>query len=131
LPPALLAKDLCGVRTSIFNVSRIRTINQHSNDSDQNSAPESFPDTEKWLHRNSDFDNPNNSEEDFAADDKPHIARDNGIEHPEIPELRDVSAAQNVPRLIRPILKSRRPVQNGFVTLNTPEIRRNIRIKKK
>jgi len=108
LPPALSVKDLPGERTQILNVRRIRRINRHPAESDDNSAPESMLDTEDWLNWNGDLDNPNDSEEDWVAADESDIVHNNGIEDPECPDQQDVSAAPNVPGLIWPTRKSKR-----------------------
>jgi len=50
LPTALSAKDLPGGRTQILNVRRIRRINHHPVESDDDSAPESISDTDDWLN---------------------------------------------------------------------------------
>jgi len=97
LPPALSAKDLPGGRTQILNVRRIRRINRHPVESDDDSTPESISDTDDWLNWNRDLDNRNDSEEDCAVDDESDIEHNNGIEDPEYPEQQDVSAAPNVP----------------------------------
>ena len=97
LPPALSAKDLPGGRTRIINVRRIRRINRHPVESDDDRAPESISDTDDWLMWNGDLDIPNDSEEDFAADDGSDIEHNNGIEVPKCPEQQDVSAAPKVP----------------------------------
>jgi hypothetical protein len=52
LLPGLSAKDLPGGRTQILNVRRIRRINRHPVESDEDSAPESISDTEDWLNWN-------------------------------------------------------------------------------
>jgi hypothetical protein len=70
LPPALSAKDVPGGRTLILNVRRIRKINHYPVESDEDSAPESISDTDDWLNCNGDLDNPNDSEDDCAADDE-------------------------------------------------------------
>jgi len=54
LPPPLSAKDLPGERTQILNVRRIRRINRHPVESDEDSASESISDTEDWLNWNGD-----------------------------------------------------------------------------
>jgi len=69
LPPALSAKDLPAGQTQILNVNRIRRINRHPVESNDNSAPESISDTDDWPNWNGDLDNPNDSEDDCAADD--------------------------------------------------------------
>jgi len=86
LPPALSAKDLAGGRTQILNVRQIWRINRHPVRSDNNSAPESISDTDGWLNWNGDLDNPNDSEDDCAADHESNIGPNNGIEDPECQE---------------------------------------------
>ena len=82
LPPPLSAKDLPGGRTQILNVRRIRRINRHPVESDEDSAPESISDTEDWLNWNGDLDNPNDSEDDCTADVESDMEQDNTIEDP-------------------------------------------------
>jgi len=79
LPPALSAKDLPGGRTQILSVCRLRRINRHPVVGDEDSAPESISDTDDWLNWNGDLDNPNDSEDDCAADDESDIEQNNGI----------------------------------------------------
>ena len=129
LPPALSAKDLPGGRTQSLNVHRIRRMDHHPVESDEDSAPESISDTENWLNRNGDLDNPNDSEDDWAADVQSDIEQDNGIENPECPEQWHVSAARNVPGLIRPIRKSTRQADNVLVMVNAIKTRRNMGVK--
>jgi hypothetical protein len=86
LPQALSAEDLPGGRTQILNVRRIRRINRHPVESDEDSTPDSISDTEDWLNWNGDLDNPNDSEEDCAAGDDSHIEHNNCIDDPECPE---------------------------------------------
>jgi hypothetical protein len=76
------------------------------------------------------LDNPNDSEDDCAADDESDIGPDNGIEDPECPEQQDVSAAPNVPGLVRPTRKSQRQAEMLLVTGNAVETRRNKGCKK-
>jgi len=96
LPPPLSAKDLPGGRTQILNVRQIRRINRHPVESDEHSAPESILDTEDWLNWNGDLDNPNDSDDDCAADIESDMEQDNSIEDSESPEQRDVSAAPHL-----------------------------------
>jgi hypothetical protein len=131
LPPALSAKDLPGGRTQILNVHRIRRINRHPVESNNDSARESISDTDDWLNWNGDWHNPNNSEEECAVADESDIEHNNGIEDPECPEQQDVSAAQNVPRLVRPTRKSKRHGEKVLVMVNAVETRRNKAGKKK
>jgi len=111
LPPALSAKELPGGQTQILNVCHSRRINLHPVESDEDSAPECSLDTEDWRNWNGDLDNPNDSEEGCAADDDSDIEHNNWIEDPECPEQQDVSAAPNVPGLVRPTHKSTRQAE--------------------
>jgi len=131
LPPALSAKDLTAGRTHILNLRRIRRINFHPGESDEDRAPERISDTEEWLNWYCDLDNPNDSEEDCAADNDSDIEHKNCIKDPECPEQQDVSAAPNVPRLVWPIRKSKRQAEKVSVTVNAAEMRRNKGGKKK
>jgi len=108
-----------------LNVHRIRRINRHSVESDEDSEPESISDTEHWLNWNGDLDNPNGSEEDCAADDDSYIEHNNCIKDPECPEQQVVSATPNVPRLVWPTRKSKRQAENVLVAVNAAEMRRN------
>jgi len=125
LPPALTAKDLPGGRTQIVNDCRIRRINRHLVETNEDSPPECISDNEVWLNWNGDLDNPNNCEDDCAADIESDINQDNSIEDLECPEQRDVSAAPNVPGLIWPTPKSKRQAEKILVTVNAIETRRN------
>jgi len=131
LQPALSAKDLPGGRTQISNDRRIRRIKRHPVESDEDIAPEGIPDTDDWLNWNGDLDNPNDSEEDCAADDESDIEPNTGIEDPECPAQQDVSAARNVPGLVRPTRKSKRQAEKVLVMVNGVETRRNKVGKKK
>jgi len=77
------------------------------------------------------LDNPNDSEDDCATDDESDLGPNNGIEDPECPEQQDVSAAPNVPRLVRPTRKSKKEAGKVLVTVNAVETRRNKVGKKK
>ena len=114
-----------------MNVRSIRRIHCHPVESDEHSAPESISDTEDWLNWNGDLDNPNDSEEDWAADDDSDIEHNNCIEDPECTEQQDVSAAPNVPGLVRPTRKSERQAEKVLMTVNAAETRRNKGGKKK
>jgi hypothetical protein len=131
LPPPLSTKDLPGGRTQILHIRQIRRINRHPVESDEDSAPESISDTEDWLNWNGDLDNLNDSEDDCTPDVESDMEQDNTIEDPESPEQRDMSAAPNVPRLIRPTRKSKRHAETVLVTVDTIETRRNKGVKKK
>jgi hypothetical protein len=49
------------------------------------------------------LENPNDSEDDWEAENESHRELDNSSEDSETPEVRNVSAAPNVPGLIQPI----------------------------
>jgi hypothetical protein len=68
VPQALSAKDLSGGRTQVLNVRRIKGIDRHPADCDEDCSSENISDTENWLNWNGDFDNPNDSEDDWEAD---------------------------------------------------------------
>ena len=131
LPPAFSAKDLPGGPTQISNVCRIRRINCHPVESDEDRAPESISDTEDWPNWNGDLDNPNDTEDNCAANVESDIKQGNVIEDPECPLQQDVSATHNVPGLIRPTRKLKRQAQKLLVTVNAIETRRNMGVKKK
>jgi len=124
LPPALSAKQLAGGRIQVLNVRRIRRINRHPAESDDDSAPESVSNTENWLNWNSDLDNPNESKDDCDADNESDVERENCFEDPECPEQRDVCAAPNIPGLLRPIGMTKKRTEKGLVTVNATETRR-------
>jgi hypothetical protein len=77
------------------------------------------------------LDNPNDSEDNWEADNESAMELDNGSEESETPELQSVSAAPNVPGLIRPILRSKKKVEKTLLTVNILEMRRNKGIKQK
>jgi len=81
-PPPLSAKVIPGGQTQILNLCRIWKINRHPVKSDEDSAPESIPDTEEWLDWNGDLENPDDSEEDCVADVESNIEQVNSIEDP-------------------------------------------------
>jgi len=131
LPPPLSAQDLSGGQTQILNVHRIQRMNCHPLESDGDTAPKSILDTEDWLDWNGNLDNPNDIEDDCAADFEPGMQQDNSIEDPESPEQWDVSAVPNVPGLIQPTQKSKRHAGKVLVMVNAIETRRNKGVKKK
>jgi len=99
LQPPLSAKNLPGGRTQILNVRRIRRINRHPVESDEDSAPESISVTEDFLNWNWDLDNPNHSEDNCAADVESDMEQDNSIENPQSPEQQDVRASAKCSRI--------------------------------
>jgi hypothetical protein len=115
----------------MVNSRRIRRINRHPVESDEDSAPESISDTEDWLHWTGDLDDPNDSDDDCAADVGSNMEQAKSMKNPECPEQRDVSAAPNVPGLIRPTRKSKRQAEMLLVTVNAIETRRSKGVKKK
>jgi len=131
VPPALSAKDLPGGRTQVLNVRRIEQIDRHPAESDEDSSPESVSDTKNWLNWNGDLDDPNNSKDDWEADNESDTELDNGSDVSETLEVRNASAATNVPGLIWPIRQSKKKVEKALVTVNIMEMRRNKGIRKK
>jgi hypothetical protein len=131
LPPPLSAKYLPGERTQILNVRRIRTINLHPVGNDEDNAPDSIFDTEHWLNWNWNLDNPNDSEDDCAADVQSEMEQDSSRKDSESPEQRDESFTPNISVLIQPTWKSKRQAEKVLVTVNAMETRRNKGMKKK
>jgi len=131
MPPALSAKDLPGEQTQILNIHRIRRLNYHPVQSDEECLPQSILDSEDWLYWNSNLDDPNDSKDDCTPDDESNIEQRNGIEDLECPEQLDVSAARNVHRLVWPTPKSMRQAEEVLVTVDSIEMRRNTGVKQK
>ena len=131
LPRALSAKDLPGGRTQVLNVRRITRIDRHPAKSDVDGSPEIISDTENWLNWNTNLDKPNNSDDKWQADNESDMALDNGSEDSETLEQRNVSAAPNVPGLIRPIRRSKIEVETALMMFSIMDTRRNSGIKKK
>jgi hypothetical protein len=94
-------------------------------ESNKDSAPESISDTDDWLSWNGDLDNPNDSEDDCAADGESNIKHNNRIEDPKCPKQLVVSAAPNVPGLVWPTKKSKRQPEMVLLTVNAVETRRH------
>jgi len=131
LPPPWSAKDHPGGRTQILNVRRIRRNNRHPVVTDEECTPESISDCQDWLDWNGNIDNSNAREDDCAADVETDIEQDNRIEDPECLQQREVSAAPNVPGLIRPTPQSKRQAEKVLMTVNAIEMRRNEGVKGK
>jgi hypothetical protein len=127
----LSSKDHPGGRTQILNIRKIWRINHHPVECDKDSAPVSISDTDDWLNWNGIMDNPNDSEEDCAADDKSDIEPNNGLEDPECREQQDVSTAAHVRGLVQLTRKSKRQAEKALETVNAVETRRNKGGKKK
>jgi hypothetical protein len=125
MPPALSAKDLPGGRTQILNVCWIRRINFHPVERDEDREPESISDTDDWLYWVGNLDNPNDNEDDYAADDESDIETKNGVQDPVCPEQQDVGTAPNVPGLVWLTRKLNRQAEKMFMTVNALEMRRN------
>jgi len=95
-------------------VRRIRRINRHPVEGKDGSPSDFISDTDDWLNWNGDLDNPDHSENDSAADDESDIGPNNGLEDPYCTEQQDVSAAPNVPGLVRPTRKSKDRLKTGW-----------------
>jgi len=131
VPPALSAKKLPGGRTQVLNIRWIKRIDRQPAESDEDSSPESISDTDNLVNWNADLDNPNDREDDWEADNESDMELDNGSEISETLDVRNVSAAPNVPWLIRHIQQSQKKAEKTFVRVNIMETRRNKDIKKK
>ena len=110
---------------------RIKQIDRHPAESDEDRSPEIISVTENRLQWNGDLDNPNHSEDDWEADNESDMELDNGSEDSETLKQRIVIAAPNVPSLIRPIRPSQKKVEQTLMMVNIMETRRNKGIKKK
>jgi len=131
LPPILSAKDLPEGRTQLLNVGRIWRAYRLPVESDDDSSPQTISDINDWLNWTGDSANPNDSEEDCAADDECDIEHHNGIEDSKCPERQDVSAAPNVPASVLKTPESRRQAEKELFTVNVVETRRTNGGKKK
>jgi len=118
VPTVLSAKDLFGGWTQLMNGRRMKRIDRHPAESDEDSSPESISDTENWLNWNRDLDNPIDSEDDWVADNESHMTLVNGGEDSQTTEQQNVSAAPNVPGLIRPIWGSKKMAEKTLMTVN-------------
>jgi len=125
LPPSLSAKNLPGGLTQILNVCQIRRIYHHPVQSNEVSLRESILDTENCLNWNGDLDNPDDSEDNCAADNESDIDQNNVFEDLDYPEQQDMSAAPDAPGLVQPTQKSKRQTEKLFVTVNEIDMRRN------
>ena len=123
LPPPLCVKNLAEGRTQWLIGRRIRSINRHPVEIDEDSAPECISDTEDWPHWNVDLDNPNYRKDDCGADIEFDNEQDNSIEEPDCPQQRKVSATPNVPGLIGPTWNSKRQADRVLMTVNTIQTR--------
>jgi hypothetical protein len=97
LPPAVSTKDIAGGRTQILNVCQIPIMNRPPVECDEHCAPQSMSVTEDWLNLNGDLENPNDNENNCAADVEPCNDQDNCIKDPHCPQQRDVSTMPNFP----------------------------------
>jgi len=86
LPPALSAKDLPRRRTQVLDVRWTNRLDCHLAESDKDSTLETSLVTENWLYWNGVLDNPNQSKDDWKADDEPDIELDYGNGDLDIPE---------------------------------------------
>jgi len=123
--PALSAQDLPRGQTKALNLCRIKRIDCHAAESDEDSAAEIISDTCNWLDWNGDMDDPNASEDDWQVKNESDIELDNGIYLPETPVQHNVSATLNVPRLIAPTRMSNTKDDKVLMTVKTMAIRKN------
>jgi len=130
VPPALSAKNLTGRRTQVLNIRQIKRIDRHPAESDEDRSPKIISDTENLLNWNGDLDNPNDSEDNWEADNESDMELDKGSVDSQTPEVWNVSAVPNIPGLNRPIRQSRKKVEKVLLMVNIMETRRNKSIKK-
>jgi hypothetical protein len=57
VPPPLSTKDLPGEQSQVLNVRRIKRIDRHPTECDEDSSPECISNTKNWLNCNGDLDN--------------------------------------------------------------------------
>jgi hypothetical protein len=124
------AKGLVTGLTQILNVQRIKHIDWHPAEIDGDSAPKSIFNTQHLLHWNGDLDNPNQSEDDWEADDWSDLVQDKVIDDPETPAQRDVSSMPNIPGLIRPLRMLEKKAEKLIQTVSAMETSRNLGNKK-
>jgi hypothetical protein len=129
LPPALSTKDLHGGQTHTINVRRIRRINHPPVERNEDIAHRSIADTLIWPNLNGLFDNPTESEDDYAVHNESHIEQHDVIKDLECPMQQNVSATPSVPRLVQPTLKSKTQVELELVMVNAIETRTNTAVK--
>jgi hypothetical protein len=106
LPLAMSAKDHAGGRTEGLNVPRIKAIDCHPSNSDEDSEIDSFSDTQNWHKSKGDLDNPDEGEDDHEADDESDTAPGDGINAFESPNHRVVVVTPNILSLIWPRCRS-------------------------
>jgi len=92
-------------------------MDHHPADRDEDSSPETISDTDNWLNWNGDLDKPNDSEDNWEADNESDMELDYGSEDSETPEQRNVTAAPNVPGLTQPIRRSKKKVDKALLTV--------------
>jgi len=84
-----------------------------------------------WLDWNGNFDDPNDSEDDWEADNESIMEQHNGVDNPETPVQQNVSATQSIPWLIQSTRRLKNIAENVLMTVNTMAMRRNKVIKTK
>jgi len=118
-------KNLSGARTQTLNVRQVPRIIRHQVKKDGDSTPVSISGTDPWLNWDSQLDNPTDSEENCLADNEYDIEQKTGIEVPESQKKKDLSAAPNEPRLVRPTGRSKRQAEKVLGTVYAVGARRN------
>jgi len=88
-----------------------------------------FRNAEDRLNWYRDLDDPNDSEDDWGVHIASGMEQDNSIDDPDCPEQRDLSAAPNVPGLIRPTRKSKRQAETVLMMVSAIETWRNKGVK--
>jgi hypothetical protein len=117
--------DLPSGKTHVLNIKRICRINCHSGESDDESSAETNSDTEDWLHRNGDLDNPQYDENDVEADYEDDIILSDDSNVIDQAEQLDVYATPYIAGHIWPVQKLKCTVTivvNRFAPVSMQEI---------
>jgi hypothetical protein len=77
--PTLVAKDLAGELIKILNVRRIKRINRHPGNRNEDIGLENIWDAEYWVDRNGDLDYLTDSEDDWEVENKSEIVLDTSV----------------------------------------------------
>jgi len=109
----------------------MKRIDLHLVESDEDYSPESISDTKNWLNWNGDLDNPNDSKDNWEADNESDMSPDSRREDSATPEHRNMSVAPNVLKLIGSTWQSKKRVEEALMTVNIIETGRNNGIKTK
>jgi len=131
LPLALSAKNIPAGRTEMLNVDQNKRNDSHAVESDEDCAPETISDTKNWRIRNFDFDTPNTRKDDWEEDNKSDIELDKGLKPQPSPYQWNLTATQNVNRLIWLTWRSMTQTEAWLMVVSAMDTRIILLIKKK